>query len=210
VRRFFPELWALLLLTSGGGCTSVPIRYYTLTPPAVPGKNVTVSPALPADAVVVHLPVQDNRLEMIVRDGTDELVPLDNEHWASPLGDQIRDAVRMELQRKLSESLASASGQGRGAIRVRIEVQRMDAALERYTVLEATWTVGFTGSTVLDRSGLNRCFFRSYAPISSGYDAVVQSYQRQVKALADNIGAEVIALLTTAHGQCSAKTVARR
>ena len=210
MRQFFPALWALLFLTCCSGCTSVPIRYYTLTPPAVPGTNVTISPALPADAVGVRLPMQDNRLEMIVRDGTDELVPLDDEHWASPLADQIRDAVRMELQRELSESVASASGQGRGAIRVRIDVQRMDAELERYTVLEATWTVGIADSTVRDRTGLETCFFRSYAPISSGYDGIVQGYQRQVKALADDIGTEVIALLTTAHGQCGEKTVAHQ
>jgi uncharacterized protein len=152
--------------------------------------------------------VQDNRVEMLVRDGTDELVPLDNEHWASPLADQIRDAVRVELQRKLSESLASASGQVPGAIRVRIDVQRMDAALERYTVLEATWTVDFTGSTLLDRTGPHMCFFRSYAPIGPGYDGVAQGYQRQVKGLSDDIGAEVIALLTTGHSQCAARTIA--
>jgi uncharacterized protein len=203
-----PARWTLLLLTFCSACTSVPIRYYTLTPPAVPGANVTISPALPADAVGVSLPVQDNRVEMIVRDGTDELVPLDNEHWASPLADQIRDAVRVELQRELSDSLASASGQVRGAIRVRIDVQRMDAALDRYTVLEATWTVDFTGSTLLDRAGQHMCFFRSYAPISPGYDGVAQGYQRQVKGLSDDIGAEVIALLTTGHSRCAANTIA--
>ncbi len=203
MRQSFPARWALILLTSCSGCTSAPVRYYTLAPPAVPGTNVTTSPALPADAVDVHLPVQDNRLEMLVRDGTDELVPLDNEHWASPLADQIRDAVRVELQRELTESLASAAGQGPGAIRVLIDVQRMDAALERYTVLEATWTVRFTGSNPLDRAGPQMCFFRSYAPISTGYDGVAQGYQRQVKALSDDIGAAVIALLTTGHSRCT-------
>ena len=205
MRQSFPARWALLLLTCCSGCASVPIRYYTLTAPAVPGTNIASTPALPAEAVGVHLPVQDNRLEMTVRVGTDELVPLDNEHWASPLADQIRDAVRIELRRELSESPASASGQGAGAIRLRIDVQRMDAELERYTVLEATWTVGFTGSTVSGRTG--PCFFRSYDPISAGYGGVVQGYRQEVKELSDDIAADVIALLTTGHGQCGYKTI---
>jgi uncharacterized protein len=208
VRQFSCARWALLLACCSG-CTSVPVRYYTLTPPAAPGTHVTTGPAVTADAVRVHLPMQDDRLEMIVRDGTDELVPLDNEHWASPLADQVRNAVRTELQRKLSESSALASGQGPGAIRVRIDVERMDAELERYTVLEATWTVGFTGSTVSGRAGPRTCFFRSYQPISAGYGGVVRGYQREVKALSDDIGAEVIALLTTGHGQCGVRTIAQ-
>ncbi|MHB8814402.1 MAG: PqiC family protein [Steroidobacteraceae bacterium] len=205
MRQSFPARWALILLTCCSGCGSVPIRYYTLTPPAVPGTIVASTPALPAGAVAVHLPAQDNRLEMIVRDGTDELVPLDNEHWASPLADQIRDAVRMELRRALSESPAPASGQGAGAIRVRIDVQRMDAELERYTVLEATWTVAFTGSTVSGRTG--PCFFRAYDPIGAGYGGVVQGYQQEVKELTDDIGADVIALRATGHGQCGDRTI---
>lgn len=208
MRQFVPASWALLLLTFCSGCTSVPIRYYTLTPPAVPGTNVAISPALPADAVSVDLPAQDNRLEMIVRDGTDELVPLDNEQWASPLADQIRDAVRMELQRELSESPPFASGRDAAAIRVRIDVQRMDAELERYTVLEAIWMVSLTGSTLSGRIGAQTCFFRSYDPISGGYADVVQSYQQEVKTLSEDIGAEVSAFLTTGHGQCADKSIA--
>jgi uncharacterized protein len=150
--------------------------------------------------------MQDDRLEMIVRDGTDKLVLLDNEHWASPLADQIRDAVRLELRRELSEYPAAASGQGPGTILVRIDVQRMDAELERYTVIEATWTVGLTGSSVSGRTGPQTCFFSSYEPIGAGYGGVVQGYQQEVKALSDDIGAEVIALLTTGHGQCDHRT----
>jgi uncharacterized protein len=205
VKRFLPMCRVLLLLGCCSGCTSVPIRYYTLTPPAVPGTNVITAPVSSAEAVSVHLPAQDNRLEMIVREGTDQLVPLDNEHWASPLADQIRDTVRMELQRRLRESPASASARSPGAIRVRIDVQRMDAQLQSYTVLEATWTVGLTGPTMPVRTGPQTCFFRSYDPIDAGYGSVVQSYQQEVKALSDDIGADVLALLATGHGQCSDK-----
>jgi uncharacterized protein len=203
VKRFLPMCRTLLLLGCCGGCTSVPIRYYTLTPPAEPGTNVATIAAISAEAVSVHLPAQDNGLEMIVRDGIGELVPLENEHWASPLAEQIRDTVRMELQRQLRESPASASAQDPGAIHVRIDVQRMDAELKRYTVLEATWTVRFAGPTVPVRTGPQTCFFRSYDPINAGYGAVVQSYQQEVKALSDDIGADVLALLTTGQGQCS-------
>jgi len=199
--------WTLLLLTSCGGCASVSVRYYTLTPIAVPAAAISLRASVPADAVSVRLPTQDSRSEMIVRHGNGELVLLDNERWASPLADQIRDAVRIELQREFNGSPAFGSEQG--PIRVLIDVQRMDAELDRYTVLEATWT-GELASSSPGKAGSQTCTFRSYEPIGPGYDGIVQGYQRQVQALAAAIGAEIISSLATGHGGCGAKTLAHR
>ncbi len=52
----------------GVGCTSAPIRYYTLTPP--PDKTLPVSEtSLAIDVRVVHIPPQLNRSELMVRTG---------------------------------------------------------------------------------------------------------------------------------------------
>jgi uncharacterized protein len=156
--------------------------------------------------VSVQMPTQDSRSEMILRRGGGELMLLDNERWASPLSDQIRDAVRTELQREISEF--SAVGSRQDPIRIQINVQRMDAAFERYTVLEATWTEESTNSNP-DRRDAQTCSFRSYDPIGSGYSGVVQGYQREVQALAEAIGADISSLRTDKPG-CGANTFAPR
>jgi uncharacterized lipoprotein YmbA len=89
------------LVSLGVGCTSAPVHYYTLAPP--PDKTVPASETTFAiDVRVVHTPPQLNRSELMVRTGPTELTLLDNERWVSPVNDEIKDAVRLELQRRLS------------------------------------------------------------------------------------------------------------
>jgi uncharacterized lipoprotein YmbA len=84
----------------GVGCTSAPVRYYTLTPP--PDKTLPASETtLAIDVRVVHIPPQLNRSELMVRTGPTEVTLLENERWASPVKDEIKDALRLELQRRL-------------------------------------------------------------------------------------------------------------
>ena len=84
----------------GVGCSSAPVRYYTLTPP--PDKTLPASQiSLAIDVRIVHTPPQLHRSELMVRTGPAEVTLLENERWASPVKDEIKDALRLELQRRL-------------------------------------------------------------------------------------------------------------
>ena len=132
------------LVSVGVGCTSAPIRYYTLTPP--PDKTLPASEiTLAIDVRVVHTPPQLNRSELMVRTGPAEVTLLENERWASPVKDEIKDALRLELQRRLGRM--SGLRPDFTKLTLDIDVQHIEAELGRYALLEVSWsaTLSATG-----------------------------------------------------------------
>jgi uncharacterized protein len=179
------------LVSVGVGCTSAPVRYYTLTPP--PDKPLPVSETtLAIDVRVVHTPPQLNRAELMVRTGPTEVTLLDNERWASPVNDEIKDAVRLELQRRLGRMPRLRPAFTK--LTLDIDVQHLEAELGRYALLEASWSA--TLSATDQRSTGARattCTFRDDEKIHAGYAGIVEGYQREIAALADAI----VAVLTS-------------
>jgi uncharacterized lipoprotein YmbA len=169
----------------GVGCTSAPVRYYTLTPP--PDKTLPASETtLVIDVRVVHTPPQLNRLELMVRTGSTEMTLLENERWASPVKDEIKNAVRLELQRRLSRMTGSHPAFTK--LTLDIDVQHLEAELGRHARLEATWSA--TLSATDQRSNGTRvttCSFQADEKIRTGYAGIVEGYQREIAALADAI-----------------------
>jgi len=176
----------------GAGCTSAPVRYYTLTQPpdtAVPASQTTLA----VDVRVVHAPPQLNRAELMVRSGPTEVTLLENEQWASPVKDEIRNALRLELQRRLSRMGGSRPAATK--LTLDLDVQQLEAELGQYVLLQASWsaTLSATGT----RSAGTRptaCTFQADEKIAGGYAGMVAGYQREIAALADSI----VAVLTSA------------
>jgi uncharacterized protein len=181
VNAYYTRFALAWLLSIGAACTSAPIRYYTLTPP--PDEPLRAARATPPiDVRVVHIPPQLNRIELMVRTGTTETALLENERWASPMKDEIRDAVRLELQHRLGAMTGSAS------FMVDIDVQRLEAELGRYAVVEASWSAILSAAgQPLGGARVTACAFRAEEEIHSGYTGVVEGYQREIAALADAI-----------------------
>jgi uncharacterized lipoprotein YmbA len=179
------------LVSVGVGCTSAPVRYYTLTPP--PDKTLPASEAtLAIDVRVVHTPPQLNRSELMVRTGPTEVTLLENERWASPVNDEIKDAVRLELQRRLGRMTGLRPAFTK--LTLDIDVQHLEAELGRYALLEASWSA--TLSATGQRSNGARaatCTFQADEKIHTGYAGIVEGYQREIAALADAI----VAVLTS-------------
>ena len=179
------------LVSVGVACTSAPVRYYTLTPP--PDKTLPASETtLAIDVRVVHTPPQLNRSELMVRTGPTEVTLLENERWASPVNDEIKDAVRLELQRRLGRMIGLRPASTK--LTLDIDVQHLEAELGRYALLEASWSA--TLSSTGQRSNGARattCRFQADEKIHTGYAGIVEGYQREIAALADAI----VAVLTS-------------
>jgi uncharacterized protein len=176
------------------GCTSAPVRYYTLTPP--PDKTLPASKTtLAIEVRVVHTPPQLNRAELMVRTGPTEVTLLENERWASPVNDEIKDAVRLELQRRLGRMTGLHPALTR--LTLDIDVQRLEAELGRYALLEASWSSSSSGTGQRSSGTRVTCTFRADEEIHTGYAAMVEAYQREIAALADAI---VAALTSSANG----------
>ena len=183
------------LVSVGVGCTSAPVRYYTLTPP--PDKTSPASETtLTIDVRVVHTPPQLNRAELMVRAGPTEVTLFENERWASPLNDEIKDALRLELQRRLGR--LSGLRPTYAKLTLDIDVQRLEAEFGRYALLEASWNANLSAAG--QRSNGTRvttCTFQADEKIDPGYVGIVEGYQREIAALADAI---VAVLASPANG----------
>jgi uncharacterized lipoprotein YmbA len=189
VKAYYVRFALAWLVSIGVGCTSAPVRYYTLTPP--PDKTVPAAETtLAIDVRVIHTPPQLNRSELMVRTGPGEVTLLENEQWASPVSDEIKEAVRLELQRRLD--LTTGWHPAFARLTLDIDVQQLEAELGQYALLEASWSA--TLSATSQRSGARAitCTFRADETIHSGYVGMVEGYQREIAELADAI----VAVLT--------------
>jgi uncharacterized lipoprotein YmbA len=182
------------LVSVGVGCTSAPVRYYTLTP--TPDKTLPAETAFAIDVRVVHTPPQLHRSELVVRSGATEVTLLENERWAAPVNDEIKDALRLALQRRLSRMTGLRPAFTK--LTLDIDVQHLEAELGRYALLEASWnaTLSATGQRSNDARA-TICTFQAKEKIHAGYAEIVEGYQREIAALADAI---VAVLASSASG----------
>jgi uncharacterized lipoprotein YmbA len=191
VNAYYLRFALAWFVSVGAACSSAPIRYYTLIPP--PDKPLQASKATPAIEVrVVHIPPQLNRSELMVRTGPTETMLLENEQWASSMRDEIKEAVRLELERRLSGRTGLPPAFTKLALD--IDVQRLEAELGRYALLEASWRANLSGAGQPPSGAwVTTCTFRVDEEIHSGYAGMVEGYQREIAALADAI----VAVLTS-------------
>jgi uncharacterized protein len=190
--RFYLRFALAWLASVGVGCTSAPVRYYTLTP--TPDKTLSASQTtLPIEVRVIHIPPQLNRSELMVRTGPTEVTLLENERWASPVNDEIKGAMRFELQRRLSRM--SGLRPAYAKLTLDIDVQQLEAKFGQYALLEATWSATWSGSDKRSADArATTCAFQADEKIRSGYAGIVEGYQQEIAALADAI----VAVLTSA------------
>jgi uncharacterized protein len=176
------------------GCTSAPVRYYTLTPP--PDKTLPASKiSFAIDVRVVHTPPQLNRSELMVRTGPTEVTLLENERWASPASDEIKDALRLELQHRLGRIAELRPALTK--LTLNIDVQHFEAELGRYALFEASWSATLSAAGQRTNGApATTCTFQAEEKIPTGYAGIVEGYQREIAALADAI----VAALTSRAG----------
>jgi len=191
VNGFYLRFALAWLVGVGVACTSAPVRYYTLTPPpdktTLPASQISLA----IDVRVVHTPPQLNRSELMVRTGPTEVMLLENERWASPLNGEIKDALRLELQRRLGRMTGVRPVFAK--LTLDIDVQHLEAELGQYALLEASWSATLSAAGQRSNGAGATCTFQADEKIHSGYAGIVEGYQREIAALADAI----VAVLTS-------------
>jgi uncharacterized protein len=190
VNDFYLRCAVAWLVSVGVGCSSAPVRYYTLTPP--PDKTLPASQTtFVIDVRVVHTPPQLNRSELMVRTGPTEVTLLENERWVSPVNDELKDAVRLELQRQMGRITGLRPAYTK--LTLDLDVQHLEAELGQYALLEVSWSATFSAAGQRSTGArATACTFHADEKIHTGYAEMVEGYQREIAALA----AAIVAALT--------------
>jgi uncharacterized lipoprotein YmbA len=141
---------------------------------------------LTIDVRIVHTPPQLNRAELMVRTGPTEVTLLENERWTSPVNDEIKDGLRLELQRRLGRTTGLRPALTK--LTLDIDVQHLEAEFGQYALIEASWsaTLSATGQRS-NGAPATTCTFHAEEKIRSGYAEIVEAYQREIAALAEAI-----------------------
>jgi uncharacterized lipoprotein YmbA len=196
----YPLRFALAWLVGvGAGCASAPVHYYTLVPS--PDKTRPASETtLAIDVRVVHTPPQLNRSELMVRTSPTEVMLLENERWASPMNDEIKEALRLELQRRLGMSgLRPAFAK----LTLDIDVKQLESVLGQYALLEGSWSASISAAGPRPTGArVTTCTFQADEKIHAGYVGMVEGYQREIGALADAIVAALTSPASSIEASC--------
>jgi len=187
---------ALLGVALGACSTSPETRYYTLA--SAPAGNT--SQQQPANAPLwievgqVSVPERLNRPHIVLGNRQDgELTRLEFARWASPLPDELRDALAQQLQQKLDAIDLYRRGQadaaGRSLYRISIEVLSLDAEPEGSADADIRWQIQRLPDGKL-RTGRTRATL----PASGKVDGVVTSYRQILAMTSDEIASAVRAM----------------
>lgn len=192
---------ALAALGLLGACSTSapPTRLHSLMP-AEPTPRAPANAGRAPMAVVlepIRLPAQVDQPQWLVRLPDDSLASLEQERWASPL----RDELRQSLLEQLGARFAVVEGrspvpQAAAPLRIALELRRFDSVPGSEARLDAAWTVAGGTSPSL------RCSLLVREPAPGGMAELAAAHRRAVARLADAIGASLVAVPPAAAPAC--------
>ena len=164
--------------------TPPPTHFHSLMP-----TDIAALPGVPAaSGVVVRLepirvPAQVDQPQWLVQLGDDSMAVLEQERWASPLREELQQAVMEELIVGQGAIDARTQPAPSAVARVAIDVRRFDSLPGREARIQGSWTI--TGS---DARNASRCdwLIREAAPGS--FAALAAAHRRAVSRLGAAIG----------------------
>ncbi len=170
-----------------GACTSLPAPVFHSLMPAstVTGPRVSAAGAVAWEVLPVTVPAQVDQPQWVVQSVDGSLAVLEQQRWIAPLSAEIGAAVAERLTQMVGAPAAASSVANGEQWRVRVEVQRFDAAPGRETRLEARWSL----RSAVDGAPTLSCRGEFVQAVSgTGYLALAKGHQQGVAQLGDSIG----------------------
>lgn len=169
-------------------CASPVVHYHTLVPPpSSPAVAAQLSVPFLIEVLPIGVPPQLDRPQLVVRQGENSALVLDNERWLGPLDDEIRMALSAQLVRQGFQDVSGLSRlDEKPVIKLRLQVRRMDARPGDFVKIETDWSLSTGSGGKTDRL-LCRSQFVQAAP--GGYAEMTLAQQRLFAQLADRIAA---------------------
>jgi uncharacterized lipoprotein YmbA len=195
-------LVAALLLA---GCGSAPpVRLHSLLSASAPTPRVGEVPVGSAPLMIslgpVGVPAQVDQPQWLVRLPDDTLALLEQDRWAAPLRDELRDALLDVLGARWGAVEVRGAAPDRAAVwRIVVDVSRFESVPAREARLESRWSV--TASQGGAASAACRSVIRE--AVTEGMAALAQGHRRAVARLADEIGQQLLALQRGERVRCA-------
>jgi uncharacterized lipoprotein YmbA len=175
-------LSCVLVLAACG--TQPPTHFHSLMP-----TEIAARPGTPAaGGVVVRLepvrvPAQVDQPQWLVQLPDDSMAVLEQERWASPLRDELQQALLEELIVRQGAIDARTLPVPDAVARVAIDVRRFDSLPSREARIQGSWTI--TGS---DARSASRCEWLIREPAPGSFPALAAAHRRAVVRLGGAIG----------------------
>jgi len=191
-----PAIVASLLLALAACSSTAPtVRLHTLMPPElVPTGTAQGGAAGPAVIPIVlepiRVPAQVDQPQWLVRLPDDSLAVLEQERWASPLRDELREALLEDLAAGYGAVEARSAVAGSGPpMRIAVDVRRFDSIPGREARSEGAWTLASGASAPVVYC---EWLTREAAPGSVG--ALGAAHRRALARLGAAIGAALVSV----------------
>lgn len=199
-RPFARALGALALLLAGCAAPAV-VHYYTLMPAERPAPRGGAMPAAGAGPVFalesVDVPTQVDQPQWLVRLPDDTLALLEQERWASPLRDEIGQALAEILTRRFGAVEMRAAAADAPAWRIRVAVTRFET-LPGEARLAVTWLL----TPRRPESAALRCVAEWRENAAAGMAALAEAHRRALARFGDALGEQLLALQRGEKGSC--------
>jgi uncharacterized lipoprotein YmbA len=175
------------LLTGCAGSSNY--HYYTLLPASSGGvQSANARPAAPEYVISVQdvsLPEQLDRLQIVLTEtNSTQVVIMNNYLWASPLSDELRNALSDRLSNRLGVLDVTSAGVGDKTPiwKIGLDVQRFESVYAEYALLEASWRLMPSN---LPKSRSTICRASTRVPVQESMTALVAGHQVALQRLAD-------------------------
>lgn len=173
---------ALVVLTA---CASSPTRFYTLgTDSESTVANRTTSPAFLIDMRSVKVPAAVAKSQLVVQVNAAQVKVLEDDRWASPLADEIRNALLAGVTRQAGASAGHEASQADDVpvYQVSVDVQRFESWPGSHALIDVVWSVRASNG-----SGTLTCHSMVSQRVTAGYGAIVDGHRQAVRRIAAQI-----------------------
>ena len=183
MRASLTAVCSLMLLSACA--SSRPDRFYILS--ALPQSADEVRPASDVQAALkVTLPPWADRSEMLLNTSAGQVVVLEHERWAAPLGDLVRQTLGVDIERRRADMTVSDRVLNRSkapAIDITVDVVQMTVHRGARARLEVRWRIHDA------RTGTDTVGGGEFAAAlgGEGYASIAQALSECLGALADRL-----------------------
>jgi uncharacterized protein len=191
-------LLSLVALVVLGGCASAPApRYHSLLATGAAAVRETGLPPMPIDLAPVGVPAAVDQPQWVVRLPDDTLRILEQEQWVSPLRAELRAALFERLAQRFA-AVDVRTAPSSQAVRVKVDVQRFESIAGKEVWLDSVWSA----QADVGKAQALVCHSSVHESAPGDLTALAAAHRRAVVRLADQIGAQLLALANGAGARC--------